>query len=57
MVHDFGALRRNGIDLVERLGPARFTGPHSVQGEDGRSWQGDRIVIAVGGRAAPASTG
>ena len=56
MVHDFGALRRNGIDLVERLGPARFTGPHTVQ-EDGRSWQGDRIVTAVGGRAAPASTG
>ena len=56
MVHDFGALRRNGIGLAGRLGPARFTGPHTVQ-EDGRSWQGDRIVTAVGGRAAPASTG
>ena len=25
-------LRRNGIDLVERLGPGRLTGPHTVQG-------------------------
>jgi pyruvate/2-oxoglutarate dehydrogenase complex dihydrolipoamide dehydrogenase (E3) component len=48
-----GHLRHAGIDLVEHLGPARFTGPHTVQGEDGRSWQGDSIVIAVGGRAAP----
>jgi pyruvate/2-oxoglutarate dehydrogenase complex dihydrolipoamide dehydrogenase (E3) component len=48
-----GHMRHNGIDLVEHLGPARFTGPHTVQGEDGRSWRGDRIVIAVGGHAAP----
>jgi pyruvate/2-oxoglutarate dehydrogenase complex dihydrolipoamide dehydrogenase (E3) component len=46
-----GHLRHNGIDLVEHLGPARFTGPHTVQSGDGRSWQGDRIVIAVGGHA------
>src|SRR5690349_2859541 len=33
--------------------PARFTDPHTVRADDGRSWHGDRIVIAVGCRAAP----
>jgi hypothetical protein len=33
-----GHLRHNGIDLVEHLGPARFTGQHTVRAEDGRSW-------------------
>jgi pyruvate/2-oxoglutarate dehydrogenase complex dihydrolipoamide dehydrogenase (E3) component len=47
-----GHLRRNGIELIDRLGPVRFTGPHTVRAEDGRSWRGDRIVIAVGCRAA-----
>jgi pyruvate/2-oxoglutarate dehydrogenase complex dihydrolipoamide dehydrogenase (E3) component len=48
-----GHLRRNGIELIDHLGPVRFTGPHTVRAEDGRSWRGDRIVIAVGCRAAP----
>jgi hypothetical protein len=47
-----GHLRHNGIDLAEYLGPVRFTGPHTVRAEDGRSWRADRIVIAVGCRAA-----
>jgi len=48
-----GHLRRGGIDLADHLGPARFTDPHTVRADDGRSWHGDRIVIAVGCRAAP----
>jgi pyruvate/2-oxoglutarate dehydrogenase complex dihydrolipoamide dehydrogenase (E3) component len=48
-----GHLRQHGIDLVDHLGPVRFTGPRTVRAGDGRSWHGDRIVIAVGCRAAP----
>ena len=48
-----GHLRHHGIALADHLGPARFTDPHTLRGGDGRSWQGDRIVIAVGCRAAP----
>ena len=47
-----GHLRQHGINLTERLGPVRFTDPHTVRAEDGRSWRGDHIVIAVGCRAA-----
>lgn len=47
-----GHLRHNGVDLVERLGPVGFTEPHTVQDGDGRRWQGDRVVVAAGGRAA-----
>ena len=57
-VHDkkdmAGHLRRGGIDLVDQLGPVRFTSPHTVRADDGRSWQGDRIIVTVGCRAAPA---
>ena len=48
-----GHLRHNGIDLAEHLGPVRFTGPHTVHAGDGRGWRAERIVIAVGCRAAP----
>ena len=48
-----GHMRGHGIDLAEHLGPVRFTGPHTVRAADGRSWHADRIVIAVGCRAAP----
>ena len=48
-----GHLRHHGIDLAEHLGPARFTGPHTMTAEDGRRWRADRVVIAVGCRAAP----
>jgi pyruvate/2-oxoglutarate dehydrogenase complex dihydrolipoamide dehydrogenase (E3) component len=44
-----GLLRHNGIDLAEHIGPVRFTDPHTVRAEEGRSWSGDRIVVAVGG--------
>jgi pyruvate/2-oxoglutarate dehydrogenase complex dihydrolipoamide dehydrogenase (E3) component len=46
-----GYLRRQGIDLVEDLGPAGFTGPHTVAASDGRTWSADRIILAVGGHA------
>ena len=56
-VHDkkdmAGLLRRDGIDLIDHLGPVRFTGTYTVRAEDGRSWQGDRIIVTVGCRAAP----
>lgn len=48
-----GQLRHHGIDLADHLGPVRFTGPHAVVAGDGRSWHADRIVVAVGCRAAP----
>jgi pyruvate/2-oxoglutarate dehydrogenase complex dihydrolipoamide dehydrogenase (E3) component len=47
-----GHLRHHGIDLEEHLGPVRFTGPHTMRAADGRTWRADRIVIAVGCRAA-----
>ena len=46
-----GHLRRHGIDLIEDLGPAGFTGPHTVAAGDGRTWSADRIILAVGGHA------
>jgi pyruvate/2-oxoglutarate dehydrogenase complex dihydrolipoamide dehydrogenase (E3) component len=48
-----GHLRQNGIELADHLGPVRFTDPHTVAAGDGRSWHGDRIIIAAGCRAAP----
>ncbi len=45
-------LRRNGIDLIEHLGPVHFTDPHTLTADDGRAWQADRIIVAVGGHAA-----
>lgn len=38
-----------GIELVEGTGPARFVDPYTMAVGDGRSWQADRIVVAVGG--------
>jgi pyruvate/2-oxoglutarate dehydrogenase complex dihydrolipoamide dehydrogenase (E3) component len=48
-----GRVRYHGVELLEHLGPVRFTDEHTVQGADGRTWRGDRVVIAVGCRAAP----
>jgi pyruvate/2-oxoglutarate dehydrogenase complex dihydrolipoamide dehydrogenase (E3) component len=48
-----GLMRGLGIDLIERLGPVRFIDPHTVRAVDGRSWHADRIILAVGGHAAP----
>ena len=46
-----GHVRRQGIELVEDVGPVRFTGPGSVAAADGRAWTADRIILAVGGHA------
>jgi pyruvate/2-oxoglutarate dehydrogenase complex dihydrolipoamide dehydrogenase (E3) component len=47
-----GQIRRRGIDLVEELGPAGFTDPHTVAVAGTGSWSADRIILAVGGHAA-----
>jgi pyruvate/2-oxoglutarate dehydrogenase complex dihydrolipoamide dehydrogenase (E3) component len=47
-----GLIRGLGIDVIEHLGPVRFTDPHTVRADNGSSWRADRIVVAVGGHAA-----
>jgi pyruvate/2-oxoglutarate dehydrogenase complex dihydrolipoamide dehydrogenase (E3) component len=49
-VADF--LRAQGIDVVDGVGPARFHDAHTVRIPDGRAFDGDAIVVAVGGHAA-----
>jgi pyruvate/2-oxoglutarate dehydrogenase complex dihydrolipoamide dehydrogenase (E3) component len=44
-----GYVAATGIELVEGTGPARFVEPYTVAVGDGRSWQADRIIVAVGG--------
>jgi pyruvate/2-oxoglutarate dehydrogenase complex dihydrolipoamide dehydrogenase (E3) component len=46
-----GHVVRQGIELVEDVGPVRFTGPDSMAAGDGRAWTADRIILAVGGHA------
>jgi pyruvate/2-oxoglutarate dehydrogenase complex dihydrolipoamide dehydrogenase (E3) component len=46
-----GHLRHNGVDLADQLGPVQFTDPHTLRADDGRTWRGDRIVVAVGGHS------
>ena len=41
-----------GVDLAERTGPVTFTDPYTLRARDGRSWTGDRVILAVGGHAA-----
>ena len=43
-------LQNNGIELVEGAGPAAFLDSSTVGLPDGRRWQGERILIAAGGR-------
>lgn len=43
-------IRDLGVELVEHAGEVRFVDSSIVAAEDGRTWTGDRIVIAVGGR-------
>src|SRR5262249_35696774 len=38
-----------GIELIEGAGPAKLLDAHSVGLADGRTWQADRIILAVGG--------
>ncbi len=42
-------IRSTGIELIEGAGPARFLDPHTLGVADGRTWQADAIIIAVGG--------
>jgi pyruvate/2-oxoglutarate dehydrogenase complex dihydrolipoamide dehydrogenase (E3) component len=46
-----GHLGRQGIDLVEDLGPVGFVDPHTVAAEGARTWSADSIILAVGGHA------
>ncbi len=45
-------IRHHGIQLVEQLGPVHFRDPHTICAIDGRIWQAERIILAVGGHAA-----
>jgi dihydrolipoamide dehydrogenase len=45
-------IRAMGVDLVEGAGEARFLDANTVGMADGRVWSTDRVIIAVGGRAA-----
>ena len=42
-------IRSTGVELIEGVGPAHFLDQHTVQVADGRTWQADKIIIAVGG--------
>jgi pyruvate/2-oxoglutarate dehydrogenase complex dihydrolipoamide dehydrogenase (E3) component len=42
-----GHPRRQGIDLIEDLGPVRFTGPHSTAATDGRAWSADQAEDGI----------
>lgn len=42
-------IRSTGVELTEGAGPARFLDQHTLGVADGRTWQADAIIIAVGG--------
>jgi pyruvate/2-oxoglutarate dehydrogenase complex dihydrolipoamide dehydrogenase (E3) component len=42
-------IRSTGIELIEGVGPAHFLDQHTLGVADGRTWQADAIIIAVGG--------
>jgi pyruvate/2-oxoglutarate dehydrogenase complex dihydrolipoamide dehydrogenase (E3) component len=43
------SIRACGIELIEGAGPARLLDSHRVGLSDGRTWQADSIILAVGG--------
>lgn len=43
------SVRSYGVELIEGAGPARLLDAHQVSLPDGRTWQGERIILAVGG--------
>jgi pyruvate/2-oxoglutarate dehydrogenase complex dihydrolipoamide dehydrogenase (E3) component len=43
------SLRARGVELVEGAGPAELLDAHHVRLPDGRTWQGERIILAMGG--------
>ena len=47
-----GHIRHQGIDLAERLGPVSFVDSHTMRAGDGRIWNADRVILAVGGSPA-----
>ncbi len=47
-----GHLRHLGVELIQGIGPVRFSDPQGVRAEDGRRWSADRVILAVGGHAA-----
>jgi pyruvate/2-oxoglutarate dehydrogenase complex dihydrolipoamide dehydrogenase (E3) component len=42
-------LRASGIEVIEGVGSATFLNPRTISCADGRTWQADRCIIAVGG--------
>jgi dihydrolipoamide dehydrogenase len=44
-------IRSSGVELVEDAGDARFLDADTVGTPDGRTWNADRFILAVGGRA------
>lgn len=45
-------IRTKGVDLVEDAGDVRFLDADTVMMADGRTFTADRMIVAVGGRAA-----
>jgi pyruvate/2-oxoglutarate dehydrogenase complex dihydrolipoamide dehydrogenase (E3) component len=43
-------IRSTEVELIEGVGPAHFLDKYTVGVADGRTWQADKIIIAVGGR-------
>jgi pyruvate/2-oxoglutarate dehydrogenase complex dihydrolipoamide dehydrogenase (E3) component len=43
------AIRAAGVTVHERVGAARFTGPHTVQTESGLGFRADKIILCTGG--------
>ena len=43
-------VREQGIEVIDEVGPARFVGKATLQIADGRTFSGDRIILAVGGK-------
>jgi pyruvate/2-oxoglutarate dehydrogenase complex dihydrolipoamide dehydrogenase (E3) component len=42
-------LRETGIEVIDGAGPARFVGRTALEMMDGRRFEADRIILAVGG--------
>src|SRR5262249_5168693 len=44
------SLRVQGIEVADEAGQARFIDAHTVEVPDGRTFRGDAVIMAVGGR-------
>jgi pyruvate/2-oxoglutarate dehydrogenase complex dihydrolipoamide dehydrogenase (E3) component len=47
--HLAASLRQAGIEVVDEVGPARFVDRLALAVADGRRFEGDRVVLSVGG--------